>query len=192
MLALLQLGADVNAKHYDDMTPLHAACSCHEPDAADLLLRWGADETIVDNDGQTPSQWIPDIARASENHQPRLNLLSRLLHRAPQDRAWRRRGFLVMCRVHPDKLRLVVEVPDNEQREERPNRRARRGAVKVEVQVSAGGVRGAGRGGRAGSGETRRGGRRARGEGVGEGFDGVAAWLMATDEDVFRKIVGFL
>ena len=193
MLALLHLGADVNTKSNRRSTPLLIACRRGKADAADLLLRWGADETIVDNRGKTPSQWIPDIARSSEQDRPRLELLSKLLERAPQDRAWRRRGFFVMCRVYLGRLRLVVEIPDNERRQERPNRRCRQGQVKVEVQVGVGGARGAERGRGAGSGEVHRTGRRAGGEGAGGGFDDVAAWLMAlTNEDVFRNIVGFL
>ena len=71
------------------------------------------------------------------------------------------------------------------------------GGDKVKIGVGVGGALG---GGGAGSGSssssssssvsTRR---RAGGQGVGSGFDRVAAWLLGlADEDVFRKIVGFL
>lgn len=61
-----------------------------------------------------PNSEIPSIAAAPEGDRPRLERLSKLLARAPQDRSWRRRGFLVMCRTHQDRLRLrdTVEVPD--------------------------------------------------------------------------------
>ena len=193
-LALLQLGANVNAENIRGTTPLHLACLHGKADAAELLLRWGADETIVENFGNTPSQLIPDIARAAEQDRPELERLSKLLAYAPQDRAWRRRGFVVMCRAHPERLRLVVEIPDTPaqtvgQPQERPSRRANRGQVKVEIRGAHGG-----RGGRGGAGScSRRAGRRGEGEGGGGGFDGVAAWLMGLqDEDVFRNIVGFL
>ena len=193
MLGLLRLGANVHAKStYLGGTPLHFACQEGKLDAADLLLRWGGDETTLDRRRRTPSSKIPNIAEAAEQDRPRLECLSRLLESAPQDRAWRRRGMLVVCRAHPDRLRLVVEIADTAeargQPQRRPNRRARRGQVKVEVTM--GGARNAGAGGASSSSITRR---RARSEGVAGGFDGVAAWLMAlSEESVFRKIVGFL
>ncbi|CAN0319340.1 unnamed protein product, partial [Ectocarpus fasciculatus] len=57
LLALLQRGGNANARDDDGQRPLHLVCKC--PDArsvalADLLLRWGADETATDNDGNTP------------------------------------------------------------------------------------------------------------------------------------------
>lgn len=60
----------------------------------------------------------------------------------------------------------------------------------MKVEVTMGGARNAGAGGASSSSIARR---RARSEGVAEGFDGVAAWLMAlSEESVFRKIMGFL
>ena len=107
MDALLRHGADVNAGDGDGLTPLHAVCeiSAHDDsendhlwtlDAADALLRWGADETLTDNDGRTPF----DIVGRGMETRP----LRRLLKNAPAERAWRRRGMLVMCRALPDKL----------------------------------------------------------------------------------------
>ena len=199
MLALLQLGAEVHEKSArGKSTPLHYACQNGHLDAADLLLRRGADETALDKNGKTPGARIKNISRAAEEDRPRLERLSRLLASAPQDRAWRRRGMLVMCHAHPDRLRLVVKIPDtaeaSEQPQGRPTRRSRRSQVKVEVAV--GGERSAGGGGAGssvGGGGGRRASREGSGGGGGGGFDGVAAWLMAlTEEDVFRKVVGFL
>ncbi|CAM9953713.1 unnamed protein product, partial [Hapterophycus canaliculatus] len=110
--------------------------------AADLLLRWGADETAVNDQGQTPSASIPALENVPEDDRPKIERLTRLLAFAPQDKAWRRRGFLVLCRTHQERLRLAVKIPHT-----------------------------------ADSG----------------GFDGVAAWLVAPmNEDIFRKIVGYL
>ena len=190
MLVLLQLGADVSAKSENTgMTPLHFACVMGKTDAVDLLLRWGADETIVDNDGKSPSQRLPDIAQAGRVV---LERLSKLLGHAPRDRAWRRRGFVVMCRAHPERLRLVVEISDTApsavgQPQERPSRRARRGQVNVEIGGAHGG------GGRGAGSTSRRAGSGGGGEGSGGGFDGVAAWLVGLqDEQLFHSIVGFL
>eukprot|EP00903_Cladosiphon_okamuranus_P011499 g10830.t1 len=204
---LLDGGADVAALS-DGATPLHRtvpvknmdilaalmeAGADMELDAADLLFRWGANETALDKKGGTPR--IPNIARASAQDRPILERLSKQLAYAPRGRAWRRRGLLVMCRAHPDRLRLAVEVPDIDvaigQLQGRPSRRARRGEVKVEVTMGGALVGGAG-----GSRSSARGGggrRAARGGSSGGGFDGMATWLMALrEEDVFRKIVGFL
>lgn len=63
--------------------------------------------------------------------------------------------------------------------------------MKVEVQVSGAHAGGA----RIGGGRSSDGNRttRAGDEGAGGGYDGVPAWLMAiADEDVFRKIVGYV
>ena len=43
--------------------------------------------------------WVPeDVGRVRE-----------LLVNAPADRAWRRRGYLVLCRARPDRLRQIHE-----------------------------------------------------------------------------------
>lgn len=188
---LLQLGAQVDKKcQLEQLTPLHAACEQSNPDAADLLLRWGADETATDDEGNTPSSKIPAIDRAAKDDRPRLERLSKLLSRAPQDRAWRRRGFLVMCRAFPDRVRLESKTTDtiavaNGQLAERPCNRARREQVQDEV--------GTVRGGPAGDGGNAICGARAEGESVDDGFEKVAAWLMVlTDKEALRKVVAFL
>eukprot|EP00752_Nemacystus_decipiens_P008066 g7210.t1 len=104
MLALLQRGANVNSRNEYGWTPLHWVCFEPEPGvlaAVDLLLRWGADETAVDVHGQTISE-MPDVlqgeASADEIENVRL-----LLTRAPADRVWRRRGWLVVLRSRASK-----------------------------------------------------------------------------------------
>lgn len=195
MHVLLRLGAGVNIKNNRGWTPLHAACRKGNVDSAAVLLRWGADETIVTNSGKSCSQYIPDIALANDQDRPRLEHLTKLLAQAPQDRAWRRRGFLIMCRAYRGRIRLVVEVHDTGDEGvghpwERPSCRVRRRQMKVEVGLDGAHADKAGaRGARSSNG----GHSRRRSGGVGGGFDGVAAWLMVmTAEDVFRKIVGFL
>ncbi|CAM9677623.1 unnamed protein product [Ectocarpus fasciculatus] len=190
MLTLLQLGANINSKTQTGNTPLYWACFGGHHDSVELLLRWGADETAVNSHGETVvSMMIKRIAEAPEPIHPLLERISELLACAPQDRAWRRRGFLVLCRAHPDRVRLAVEIPAaaaeaTEQPQERPRSRARTGQVKVGVQVD-GTNGGEGSGARAGIDVVR--------DGTGDGFDGVSAWMMGlAEEGVFRKIVGFL
>ena len=109
VLALLKHGAEVNAKKNGQNTPLHDA-AFHAgrrgtAEVVDVLLRRGADETIANADGQTPA----DIARGRFEDRGGLEedfeRVRMLLANAPADRAWRRRGYLAMCRAHPSRLR---------------------------------------------------------------------------------------
>ncbi|CAM9785729.1 unnamed protein product [Ectocarpus fasciculatus] len=196
MLALLELGANVNSKDPRGETPLYCACFFGKHDAADLLLRWGADENAVDSEGETlvsmVMQRIADAAQA--RRRPRFENISKLLARAPQDRAWRRRGFLVLCRVHPDRVRLAVEIPAaaaeaTGRPQARPRTRARTGQGEVEVEMDGTNGGTGGVGARSGV----RAGIEVVGEGIGDGFDDVSAWMMAqAEEGVFRRVVGFL
>lgn len=196
MLSLLEMGADVKAKDDLDRTPLHAACRQGDADAANLLLRWGADETAICSVGKTPSSRIPAAARAAEEDRPRLERLSKLLANAPQDRTWHRRGFLVMCRAYPDKVQRkggnqesAIEAVGGRPEGRPSTHRARRTRVKIEVGLS--GFHGSGAGDTESS---KASGERGSGTlGSGGGFDVVVAWLvMLRDEDVFRKIIGFV
>ncbi|CAN0153028.1 unnamed protein product [Ectocarpus fasciculatus] len=96
LLALLQKGAYANAQDTAGKRPLHVVCKYPKASSvasADLLLRWGADETATDNDGDTPADLVKSGAGPNER-------LQRLLANAPADRAWRRRGMVVMLRAH--------------------------------------------------------------------------------------------
>ncbi|CAN0123146.1 unnamed protein product [Pylaiella littoralis] len=101
MVALLRKGANINAKDLQGLTPLHVLCKTSaKPDpaeAADLLLRQGADETATDNDGKTPGELIEEDADLTGR-------LAGLLNNAPADRTWRRRGMLILCRTSADKV----------------------------------------------------------------------------------------
>ena len=116
-LALLNLGADVNAQSRDGETALHeAASNAGKPgsvEVVDLLLRWGADEAIVSSRGKTAAEMVGTDRRSVfvglPDHVERVRSYERvrtLLERAPADRTWRRRGLLVLCRAFPDRLQL--------------------------------------------------------------------------------------
>eukprot|EP00903_Cladosiphon_okamuranus_P015238 g14084.t1 len=103
---LLKHGASVSMRSMAGKTPLHAAAaSAGNPGTAevvDLLLRRGADEKLVDIDGQTPADVLGSCFQPSPEASPVLDVdrVRKLLADAPADRAWRRRGYLVLCRAH--------------------------------------------------------------------------------------------
>lgn len=127
MTALLRRGADFNAKDDFGRTPLHLVCMvCNSADhkfaeAADILLRWGADENITEEHGRRAESMI----EAGSDAAIRLKLL---LANVEEDRAWRRRGMLVMCRAFPGKL----------------SSRGERGKTRARTQRGAGCGRGSG------------------------------------------------
>ncbi|CAN0415818.1 unnamed protein product, partial [Ectocarpus fasciculatus] len=56
--ALLEGGANILARARREHTPLHVACKRSSVTGVDLLLRWGADENLTNNVGDTPSDVI--------------------------------------------------------------------------------------------------------------------------------------
>lgn len=94
--ALLESGADPNLRDDEGRTVLSVICSefCDFVFAAlDLLLQSGADERIADNRGRLPVDCLSERIYAEEVvGEARHRLLS-----APRGRAWRRRGFVLMC-----------------------------------------------------------------------------------------------
>lgn len=110
MRALLQRGADANVYDIHGNTLLHLACIEHFTGldvAVDLLLRSGVDETSLNHDGRTPlgvleyfmgrENFHPWGAPGGGTCSPEVTERARLLlSRAPADRTWRRRGWLVM------------------------------------------------------------------------------------------------
>ncbi|CAN0093050.1 unnamed protein product, partial [Ectocarpus fasciculatus] len=143
------------------------AAVVHE--AVDLLLRWGADETSIDDDGTSQlgscpaelwgrrvEQDIYSAAEAAPVHE--------LLVDAEKDRIWRRRGWLVLCRCFPEKVHMRA---DGGGANARMGRRVR--------------VRGIA----AAAGDLRHGR-------IGRGSNGVVATVVGLEESVFRHMVKFL
>eukprot|EP00903_Cladosiphon_okamuranus_P016928 g15604.t1 len=119
VLALLKHGADVNVRaNGGKVTVLHDA-AYHAgregtAETVDILLRWGADETTTNDDGFTPAEIAEDYFGLEYDELAEdFERVHKLLANAPADRAWRRRGYLTMCRAHPDRLwRREINYPD--------------------------------------------------------------------------------
>ncbi|CAM9513190.1 unnamed protein product [Sphacelaria rigidula] len=106
--ALLRRGARVDAEGVSNNRPLAMACQWLAAGAAGLLLRWGADETCTDSAGRSASDVVGTALSLSEQQDRReeVESLRRMLARAPMDRAWRRRGMLVLCRALAQEMRF--------------------------------------------------------------------------------------
>ncbi|CAN0332580.1 unnamed protein product [Ectocarpus sp. 12 AP-2014] len=112
MHALFQHGAQVGVRDNEGYTPLHQACWerwVGLEAAVDMLLRWGADETSLNNNGASPADFLDGKYGKVIGHNPapqdEIDRTRLLLSRAPADRAWRRRGWLVMLRSRDSKAR---------------------------------------------------------------------------------------
>lgn len=100
MRALIARGAMVAVPANIGLTMSYLAMACIKqlpglPERVDLLLRAGADETFVANDGRTLLQMLERGFGIREEKEE----ASLMLIRAPRDRAWRRRGWMVMLRA---------------------------------------------------------------------------------------------
>lgn len=114
--ALLRHGADVNAGATEyGGNSLHALCELiqfyiiegdedkeYEARALrtlDVLLRWGVDELATDNDGKIPADFVRELwGNDSVEEEDAKFPIRLMLARAPVDKAWYRRGWLVMLR----------------------------------------------------------------------------------------------
>ncbi|CAM9598101.1 unnamed protein product [Ectocarpus fasciculatus] len=107
MLTLLRHGAIVSTCDDDGRTPLHQVCMFKDPgleSGVDLLLRWGANETALDTNGETPARDLDKPRRSVGGCPPaEIERARLLLARAPADRAWRRRCWLTMLRSRSTK-----------------------------------------------------------------------------------------
>lgn len=113
ILVLLRHGAEIGAPAKNGNTPRHSACRGQFPGlegAVNLLLRWRADETAVNDEGRTPmelfglaeSPWGNRYCSPDEIDHARLTFA-----RAPADKDWRRRSWLVMLRSRASKTKMA-------------------------------------------------------------------------------------
>ncbi len=107
--ALLEHGANANARKGDHFAPLFytvvQAGSRGTAEVVDLLLKFGADETDIDGSGKAAADAVAgDAWEAQDLLADDVERVRKLLRNAPADRAWRRRGYLVLCRAHPDRM----------------------------------------------------------------------------------------
>ena len=118
ILALLKHGVDVNAQDNYQRTPLYWAAYNAGPqqpgaaEAVDLLLRSGADETIPNEQALTAADVVGMNVVQEDDMIEDVQRVRELLANAPADRAWRRRGYPVLCRTHPDRMRQVRDGGD--------------------------------------------------------------------------------
>ncbi|CAN0298702.1 unnamed protein product, partial [Scytosiphon promiscuus] len=127
MRALLRGGADVHARDKKGFLPLHRVVygiygrdGREAAEAVDLLLRWGADEraTIEDkaddsdtdgddgSSGKTVAELFQEIEAIGIVTAAFVVPALKLLADARKDRTWRRRGWLMLVRAHPDRVTL--------------------------------------------------------------------------------------
>ena len=111
--ALFKHGAYINPKNTNRNTPLHFAAlgggTQGAAEVVDMLLRLGADETIVDDYGKTAADIVGEDVPEENRLAADVECVLKLLANAPANRAWRRRGYLVLCRAHPDRMRQAQE-----------------------------------------------------------------------------------
>lgn len=106
---LLVAGARVGAEGVP-RSALHCACMQGHADCVSELLRGGADEKAADEDGNTPAQVVGTMTEAAGRTED-LGAIRAMLERAPVDRAWRRRAWLVMLRARECAAVGVLPLP---------------------------------------------------------------------------------
>ncbi|CAB1108021.1 unnamed protein product [Ectocarpus sp. CCAP 1310/34] len=157
----------------------------HAPDdTVDILLRSGASEQAVDRIGKAPVDLFKRVQRCFQSDPPmgnsewpELERAIELLARAPADRTWRRRCWLIMLRERTKKERTIH------------GGRRRKGK-----KVGNGEGLLFGNGERGGSNKVRRSGR-SRGRGgaraaVEVDLRGLVSVLICLESEMFRAIVG--
>ncbi|CAM9238403.1 unnamed protein product [Hapterophycus canaliculatus] len=114
-LALYKHGANIEARDIRGETSLQIAARQAGREGVtemvDLLLRCGGDETALTPDGYTAAEIVGHHIEyaACPLRKEDVQHVRKLLANAPADRAWRRRGILVLYRAFWGKARLRAE-----------------------------------------------------------------------------------
>ena len=112
---MLEGGARIDARDFEGATPLPRACSntCFsvvKSFTADVMS-CGADEKLTNEDEETPEEilgrWGDDAFFDDARRKIGDRCIRHMLARAPADRSWRRRGWLVLARSCPTKVQLA-------------------------------------------------------------------------------------
>ena len=188
--ALLDYGADADATDKWGQTPLHLAASVSENDNSarfvELLLEWDANGTAVDGSGRTPGKMLERFEEGENGElvEDPLNnaLVQDQLIWIPRERAWRRRGFFVMCRDRLSKAQLPVFSG----RDAAP-RRAK--VARVEGRIGGGGDAA---GDVSGQGITHRGAAGGASAADNDAYCVVAKCVGVAESGVFRNVMKFL
>ena len=179
LAALLKHAALVNNRTPDLRTALHYAATNAgrqgAAEAVDILLRSGADETVLDDNGAAAADVVAEDVEEEDRLAEDVDRVHKLLANAPADRAWRRRGYLVLCRARPDR---VQQTPESSRENTEVGRRTHRGDKLARAEALSF--------------------KEAVGRGVldkragGEWMDVVARVVGLQEEGIFRTIVGYL
>lgn len=184
---LLRHGADVHARdaENDNDTPLHVAVRQAGMEGAleivEALLGRDADESAHNDNYLTPVSVVGSMGGVDA-----AVAVTTLLLRAPGDRAWRRRGLLILCCARAKKTGSAAATRSSPEEGQGPRQRR-------SIQGGAGAARlnasGTGEGGK----ESETQDLAATTAAVNDNFDKVTAWLLELQEEgLFRIVVGFL
>lgn len=202
--ALLRHGASVLGQApIRNEPPIHfAAQQAGRGGAAgvvETLLRWGADETAVDNEGSTAAEVVGADVEEGDRLTEDFERVCELLARAPQDRAWRRRCLPVLCVARARKMRSEFKSAAPLSTRKTVTRVSERDTRARTTGTAADGVPETGEGGEAGGFSIERESNNGTMGSVqdrtknAENFDIVVVVLLEIeDEGLLRKIVGFL
>ena len=102
-------------------------------EGVDSLLRAGADETIVDIDGGKAADMIGQHVEEEDHLAEDVERVRELLANAPADRAWRRRGYLLLCRAHADKVQQKKAISDTRDADTAQRTRSRDKLARTQV-----------------------------------------------------------
>lgn len=183
---LLKHGANVHAKdaENDNDTPLHVAVRQAGMEGAfeivKALLRHDADEEARNDNELTPMSVVGSMGEADA-----ARAVTALLQRAPGDRAWRRRGLLILCCAHAKRTTsaaATISISPKEEQGAKQPKTAERGAGLAGLSAHD-----------EGGGKERETPGMAAAAGAHYKFDRVASWLLdLKEEGLFRIVVSYL